>query len=163
MKKTISAILLFIIFISFCSCTPSRESMKKLNKKWECDYLSFNVNSKWDLNEGDGSANQAFGLWTWADSEGQNYIRFTVYYSDLYKKLSDYETRSYYNSHKNTDDMKSESSFVINNQAYIVISKPKNSDTNKIIFFADKLYGSFEYAYYDESIVKEIVKSISFK
>lgn len=161
--KRLSIFTSLVLLASLTSCTPSHDSMKKLNAKWECDYLSFNINKKWELSEGNGMADSAYGCWTWDDTEGHNYIRFTAYKFDLYKKLSNYQARDYYDNNKEPEDMKSESSFVVNNQAYIVVSKSPDGDNKKIIFYADKLKGCFEYAYYDETIVKEIVNSISFK
>lgn len=161
--KKLSFCASFLLLILLTSCTPSHDSMKKLNKKYECEYLSFKVNKNWELSEGNGAADSAYAYWSWDDTEGHNYIRFTAYKFDLYDKLSDYQAQDYYEKHKNPEDMKFESSFVVNNQAYIVISKPLDGNDKKILFYADKLHGSFEYAYYDETIVKDIIKSLSFK
>ena len=163
MKKMLSICTSLVFLALLVACTPSHDSMKKLNTKWECDYLSFDINKKWELTEGSGMANSAYGSWSWDDTEGHNYIRFSAFKFDLYKKLSDYEARDYYDKNKKPEDMKSESSFVVNNQAYVVVSKDLEGDTKKIMFYSDKLQGYFEYAYYDESIVKDIIKTISFK
>lgn len=161
MKKLIGIFPLLLFCLT--SCTPSHDSMAKLNSQWSCDYVSFKVNKKWDFREGDGSANRAYGYWSWEDNDGKNFIRFTAWKFDLYSKMNDYEAQNYYESNKEPDDMKSESTFVVNNQAYVVVSKAPTSNTKKIYFYADKLHGCFEYAYYDEHIVKDIIKDMKFK
>lgn len=163
MKKQSLLTLFMISVLCFTSCTPSHDSMAKLNSTWDCDYVSFSINKKWDFSEGTGLADSAYGVWSWTDNDGANYIRFSIYKFDLYQKLSNYEAESYYRQNKEPEEMDVESTFVINNQAYIIISKPQNSNEKKILFYADKLQGSFEYAYYDESIVKNMIKSMSFK
>ena len=163
MKKHSLICLSLASIICLTSCTPSHDSMSKLNSKWECEYVSFNINKKWNFSEGSGYADSAYGSWSWSDNDGANFINFSIYKFDLYTKLSDTQAESYYSQNKKPDEMDVESSFVVNNQAYIVVSKPQNSNTKKILFYADKLKGSFEYAYYDESIVKNIIKSMTFK
>ena len=161
MRTLVSCFLITVI--CFCSCTPHHNSMSKLNYDWECDYVKFKVNKNWDFSEGSGYADSAYGLWSWKDNEGYNSIEFDVYYSFLYKKKDKFEAESYYNKNKNPEDMNVESSFVSNNQAYIVISKPKDSNYKIIKFYSDNLIGSFKYAYYDETIVKNIIASMTFK
>lgn len=162
MKKKFALIIVFLVSLCFLtSCTPSHNSMSRLNSSWECEYLKLKTSKRWA--QSDGSVNStAYASWWWDDKDGKNQIKLTVRNFSFCEKLDRDEAEAEYNRSKKADDMHVEKKFVSNGQAYLIIAKPLNGNTKKIIFYADKLEGEFEFTYYDESIVKKMIDSITF-